>query len=167
MQIPPRKDVTIMPDMLVKLYELPGLPPFITRVCEQGVSIKRVLMPEMDTVVDFVRKQFGDGWAAECRGCFANRPVSVFVAYRGKEILGFACYDTTCRNFFGPTGVVEEARSGGIGAALLLSCLHDMAAIGYAYAIIGGVGPAAYYEKVCGAQIIEGSDPGIYRDLLV
>ena len=38
--------------------------------------------------------------------------------------------------------------------------------MGYAYAIIGGVGPAAFYTKVCGAKIIENSDPGVYKDFL-
>ena len=83
-----------------------------------------------------------------------------------KEILGFACYDTTCRDFFGPTGVDESLRGKGAGAALLLACLHDMAAQGYGYAVIGGAGPVAFYEKVCGATVIEGSVPGIYKDML-
>jgi len=33
---------------------------------------------------------------------------------------------------------------------------------GYAYAIIGGVGPAEYYSKTVGATVIAGSSPGIY-----
>ena len=37
---------------------------------------------------------------------------------------------------------------------------------GFGYAIIGGVGPAAYYLKVVGGVAIEGSEPGIYRGLL-
>lgn len=38
--------------------------------------------------------------------------------------------------------------------------------IGYAYAIIGGVGPAAFYEKTVGAILIPDSAPGVYRDFL-
>ena len=34
------------------------------------------------------------------------------------------------------------------------------------YAIIGGVGPAKFYETTFGAKIIEGSDPGIYKGIL-
>jgi hypothetical protein len=41
-----------------------------------------------------------------------------------------------------------------------------MAAEGYAYAIIGGVGPAAFYERAVGAIPIPGSEPGIYRGRL-
>jgi hypothetical protein len=37
---------------------------------------------------------------------------------------------------------------------------------GFGYAIIGGVGPAAYYTKAVGAALIESSEPGIYRGLL-
>jgi hypothetical protein len=41
-----------------------------------------------------------------------------------------------------------------------------MAANGYAYAIVGGTGPADYYAKTIGATKIEGSTPGIYGDTL-
>jgi hypothetical protein len=33
---------------------------------------------------------------------------------------------------------------------------------GYAYAIIGGVGPTEYYSKNVGAALIADSSPGIY-----
>jgi len=41
-----------------------------------------------------------------------------------------------------------------------------MREMGYAYAVIGGVGPAAFYEKVCGAFLIPGSEIGVYGTLL-
>ena len=41
-----------------------------------------------------------------------------------------------------------------------------MKALGYGYAIIGGVGPAEFYEKAVGATIIQGSEPGIYKGVL-
>ena len=53
-------------------------------------------------------------------------------------MLGFACYDTTHKNFFGPTGVDAAKRGQGIGTALLLATLHAMREAGYMYAIIGG-----------------------------
>ncbi len=49
-----------------------------------------------------------------------------------------------------------------IGAALLFRCLEAMWEMGYAYAIIGGVGPAEFYEKVCSAFLISGSEQGSY-----
>src|SRR5262249_36582770 len=91
---------------------------------------------------------------------------SCFIATASGELRGFACYESTRRNFFGPMGVAAPARGEGIGSALLLGCLHAMAGLGYAYAIIGGVGPAEFYPRVVGATEIEGSTPGIYRDRL-
>ncbi len=33
------------------------------------------------------------------------------------------------------------------------------------YAVIGGVGPVEFYKKLCGATLIEGSSPGIYKGM--
>ena len=95
-------------------------------------------------------------------------PKSIFIATKNetKEMLGFACYDATAKGFFGPTGVLEAARGTGIGSALLMASLHAMRDEGYGYAIIGGVGPAEFYEKICGAVKIDGSSPGIYKGML-
>jgi predicted N-acetyltransferase YhbS len=57
-------------------------------------------------------------------------------------------------------------RKHGIGTGLLFACLEDMRQQGYGYAIVGGVGPTAFYSKAVGAVLIEGSDPGVYRGLL-
>lgn len=62
--------------------------------------------------------------------------------------------------------MLESERGKGIGKALLLAALHAQKAQGFAYAIIGGVGPAEYYAKTVGAIMIEGSQPGIYDGLL-
>ena len=93
-------------------------------------------------------------------------PVSCYAAVDAdKQVLGFACYDATAKDFFGPTGVMESQRGKGIGAALLIACMQAMAAEGYAYAVIGGAGPVAFYEKVVGATVIPDSVPGPYRDM--
>ena len=44
--------------------------------------------------------------------------------------------------------------------------MGTMHAHGYAYAIIGGVGPTEFYNKTVGATVIEESTPGVYRDWL-
>jgi predicted N-acetyltransferase YhbS len=98
---------------------------------------------------------------------FARQPLTVFVALREGRLAGFAAYECTRRNFFGPTGVVEGERGRGIGRALLVACLWAMREMGYAYAIIGGVGPAEFYARAVGAMPIDGSSPGIYADPLL
>ena len=155
-----------MADMLVRLYALPELQPRLAALRGQGVVVRLAMPYEKVQVLDWVRTRFGDGWAGECDVAIGNRPRSCYLAVRDGAIAGFACHDATCRNFFGPMGVAEEMRGRGVGAALLLACLHAMAAAGYAYAIIGGVGNGEIYRKVAGATVIEGSSPGIYGDRL-
>lgn len=149
-----------MHDMLVRLYDLPPMPTHI------DADLRRGLVPEKHFVLHWVGEHFSAYWRSEVDVAFARQPVSCFLALEDNEILGFACYDTTAKAFFGPTGVGEKARGRGLGTALLLACLHDMFNQGYAYAIIGGVGPAEYYKKVVGAMDIDGSSQGIYRGLL-
>lgn len=155
-----------MPDMLVKLYELPDLPPVLEKQRTAGIDIRRALAPEKHLVVRWAREHFDEKWASECDVAFSNRPVSCWIAVEAERMIGFACYDTTLKDFFGPTGVSEAARGKGIGAALLLACLHDMRAQGYGYAIIGGAGPTEFYTRIVGAIPIEGSWPGVYRGQL-
>jgi predicted N-acetyltransferase YhbS len=155
-----------MADMLVKLYDLPEVEPDIRRLGELGIAIRRAMPSEKHLVTQWVRRTFGAAWASECDVAFGKEPVSCFIATGGGKIVGFCCYESTCRNFFGPMGVAESDRGQGIGKALTLCSLQAMARMGYAYAIIGGVGPATFYIKVAGAVEIEGSSPGIYRDPL-
>lgn len=154
-----------MADMLVRLWELPPLEPALARAESAGVTIRRALAPDKPLVLDWVRAHFA-GWAAEVDVAFARLPVACFVAVHGNEILGFACHDAIAPDFFGPTGVVESARGRGLGRGLALAALHALKAQGYAYAIIGGVGPTAFYEKAFGAVAIPGSTPGIYGGML-
>ena len=130
-----------MSDMLVKLYDLPKTEAIVQRLEKKGIVIRRALSCETYPVVHWVKDSFGLPWANECSVAFRNQPVTCFTATQAEHIIGFACYESTCKNFFGPTGVAQEKRGLEIGKALLLSCLHAMAAAGYAYAIIGGVGP--------------------------
>jgi len=155
-----------LPDLLIKLYELPGAGSNRGGSFPDGVLVRVAMAYEKDAVVDWVREHFGPAWASECDVAFANRPISCHIATRSGAILGFACYDSTCRGFFGPIGLIEGMRGHGIGRALLLSCLDTMAAVGYAYAVVGGVQDMEYYARAVGAIEIPGSVPGVYRDRL-
>ena len=155
-------------DMLIKLYgpsngpiDLQRSPPFV-----EGVAIRKPIGPEHTTVVRWVAKQFGVGWASEVQVALANRPVSAWLAARNGELLGFACYDATARGFFGPIGVSEASRGQHLGAALLLACLRDMQTVGYGYAIVGGAGAPEFFRRVAGATEIPDSTPGMYAGML-
>ena len=155
-----------MPDMLVKLYELPECREAHQQLEEQGILIRRPISPEKIAIVNWVKEKFGDHWASECDVAFSRHPISCYVATRGKEILGFACYDVTTKGFFGPTGVDESTRGLGIGKVLLVKSMESLKELGYGYGIIGDPGPVVFYEKVLGAIPIEGSKPGIYKGIV-
>ena len=152
--------------MLVRLYDLPPSGELYEKVEAQGITLRRPNGYERHIVADFVGTHFSPKWVSETKVAFSGHPVTCFIATKDKEILGFSCYETTLKGYFGPTGVAEAARGTGIGKALLFKALEAMRDSGCAYAVIGGVGPREFYEKACGAIEIPGSDPGIFADLL-
>ena len=156
-----------MQDMLVNLLDLPDSADLYRHLRGQGIEIHRALAPDRQLVCDFVEKTFSSCAVGEAEAALARKPVSLFLATEYGQLIGFACYEATAPDFFGPTAVLESRRGRGIGRALLLRSLEAMRdELGYVYAVIGGVGPAAFYEKCVGARLIPGSDPGIYRYFL-
>jgi len=150
-------------DMLIKLYDVPA--------AEAGgeaadMLCRKPLAPEHSLIIEWIASEFSQGWASETQVALSNRPVSVFVALRAGGLIGFCCYDATARGFVGPIGVAEQARGSGVGAALLLACLHDMRTMGYAYAVAGAVGAPEFFHRVASATEIERSTPGIYGGML-
>lgn len=156
-----------MKDMLVRLMELPDISDIEKKLKEkEKIVFRRAIAPEKHLISEWVLEHFGEYWKSEVEVAFSRQPVSVWLAQSGNRILGFACYESTARNFFGPTGTLESERGKGIGKVLLIKALESLREMGYGYAIIGGVGPAEFYEKAVGAKIIEGSEISIYQNLL-
>lgn len=153
-----------MPDMLVNLLRLPPVDAALDRVRGAGLVVRRARPWELGPLREFVEANFGRAWADEISVGLVRQPVTVFVALRGGRLVGFAAYECTRKNFFGPTGVVEAERGRGLGRALLLASLRGLRELGYAYAVIGGVGPAEFYERAVGARLIPDSSPGVYAD---
>lgn len=156
-----------MKDMLVRLIGLPDVSETEKSLfTKEKIVFRRAIAPEKHLVSDWVSEQFGEYWKSEVEVAFSRQPVSCLLAQRGNDILGFACYEATARNFFGPTGTLESERGKGIGKTLLVKSLESLREMGYAYAIIGGVGPAEFYQKSVDARIIEGSETSIYEHLI-
>jgi GNAT superfamily N-acetyltransferase len=153
-------------DMLVKLYELPDMAPTLIQLKKQGIEVRAAMPLEKHLVIDWVRDSFGKAWASECEVAFSRQPITCHIAVALDKLIGFACFESSCKGFFGPIGVDPSQRGQDVGKGLLLSCLHAMAAMGYGYAIIGAVGPSEFFAKAAGATEIEGSSPGIYRSRL-
>ena len=155
-----------MADMLVKLYALPELTPILQEMQNAGITIRSALAPELHIVRDWVHQNFSLYWESETTKAFSNTPLTCYIAIEQGKLIGFACVDATARGFFGPTGVSELARGKNVGKALLIYGMHQLKNLGYAYAIIGGVGPKEFYAKHVGAVEIPDSTPGIYDGLL-
>ena len=151
-------------DMLVKLYEVQDCPELIEKLKAEGVLIKKAMTPDLTKITSWVKETFGQGWADECTAGILSD--GCWIAVKDKKVIGFACYDATMKDFFGPTGVQEDMRGHGIGKALLIRCMISMRERGYAYAIIGSAGPKDFYRKAVGAIGIEGSIPGAYRNMV-
>lgn len=152
-------------DLLVRLYDLPAVESE-ARVRAAGIDIRRALPPERQVILDWVVARFSSHWMSEVAVGLSQQPPTVYVAVGEGRLLGFACYDTTAKGFFGPTGVDEAARGRGIGEALLLATLRGMREAGYAYGVIGDPGPVEFYQKRLDALEIPNSRPGVYRGML-
>lgn len=154
-------------DLLVKLYSLEEDSELLHRLSAQGIEIKRALSPDKGRILDYIRRTHTEGYENECDVCFSNSPVSCYIAVKEKQIIGFACYEATAKNFFGPTAVNDSFHGRGIGKALLLKSLLSMRELGYAYAIIGWVDDAlGFFLKTVDAQIIPDSLPGVYGRMI-
>jgi len=141
-------------DMIANLTRLPDC------IAVEGVEIKQAYTTDKNRVMDFIREHFQEGWALEAEYAMMQSPRKCFIAVENKQVIGFACYDTTAKGFFGPIGVAQSERGRKLGEALLLRTLHAMREFGYGYAIIGWVGPAEnFYRKVVNAEWIDGGEP--------
>lgn len=152
-------------DLLVNLYSR-RMAALAERVAGVDATIRVALPPELHIVQNWVREHFSEYWVSELTAAMSHQPPGCLVAIVDGQLVGFACYDATARGFFGPTGVSESQRGRGIGLALLYHTLAAMKAQGYAYAVIGGVGPVEFYANAVGAVPIEADNEDIYQGLL-
>jgi len=154
-----------MADLLIRLYDLPVFEAE-EKVRRAGIVVRRAKSFERQYILDWIESHFSGPWVSEGAVAMSQQPATLYVAVREGAMLGFACYDTSAKGFFGPTGVDEAARGQGIGEALLIATLKGMFEAGYAYAVIGDPGPVAFYQKRLDALEIPKSKPGIYAGML-
>jgi len=98
-----------MQDLLVRLYDLPSRDQVLAEMSDRGVVVRAALGLDKAAVVDWVCSHF-PGWTSETEVAFGRLPASCLVATRREAIVGFACYDATCRHFLGPMGVASTPR---------------------------------------------------------
>lgn len=155
-------------DLLINLYDL-QCKHDPQQLKDNGVVIRKALSSDKGKIIDFIKKYYEEGWAYESEHAFSNSPVSCYIAIKDKEIVGFGCYDSTAKGYFGPLGIKPGEKSGGIGRSLMYECLHAMKEDGYGYAIIGWVDEAiGFYDKTIKYYEIPDSEPKntLYQNLI-
>jgi GNAT superfamily N-acetyltransferase len=116
----------------------------------RGYQVRRAL-PDERPLLDAVTTEFGGAWPFELERALGYAPVGVHVAMRDGVYCAFAAHDGNNRGlgWFGPTGTWPAHRGQGLGEALLLACLVDVAAT-HAQCEIAWIGPRPFYDKVAG-----------------
>lgn len=150
-------------DMIVGLYNLPKVE------MSKTVRIKRAFVGDKEAILEFVKKNFQKNWVYEVEHALMEPVSKCYIATEGGKILGFACFDSSAKGFFGPIGVDPARRGEDIGKMLLIKTLESMREYGYGYAIIGWVSEAEhFYRKTVGAEYIEGGNPenSVYSNLV-
>jgi mycothiol synthase len=118
-------------------------------VRERGYEVRRARVGET-ALLDTVAHEFGGAWPFEIAAALHD-PVGVHVAIKDGAYCGFAAHDGNNRGlgWFGPTGTWPAHRGKGLGEALLLACLVDVADH-HERCEVAWIGPRPFYEKAAG-----------------
>jgi ribosomal protein S18 acetylase RimI-like enzyme len=132
------------------------------RAAAAGYEVRRA-RPDERALPGAVAAEFGGAWPFELARALGHEPAGgpggpggsggsgVHVALRDGAYCAFAAHDGNNRGlgWFGPTGTWPAHRGRGLGEALLLACLVDVAAA-HARCEVAWIGPRPFYEKVAG-----------------
>ncbi len=120
----------------------------------QGYQIRRARRDETDALSAAVSIGFGGAWPFEIERAIAHDPAGLHIALHHDRLAAFAAHDGNNQGlgWFGPAGTWPEHRGLGLGEALLLACLVDIAAT-HATAEIAWIGPREFYERAVGTTV--------------
>jgi len=116
----------------------------------KGYEVRRAL-PDEPALLAAVASEFGGAWPFELARALGHAPPGVHVALKDGTYCAFAAHDGNNRGlgWFGPTGTWPAHRGNGLGEALLVACLVDVAAE-HSHCEVAWIGPRPFYEKVAG-----------------
>lgn len=124
------------------------------QLAERGVEVRRAEPGDQGAVMAFLDEHW-PAWKPEIAAAFRQSPVSLHLAWREGDLLGFSAYDANNvgTGWFGPMGTAEAARGLGIGGVLCRRCLRDLKAQGRTSATIPWVAPVGFYAHYAGAHV--------------
>lgn len=132
-----------------------------------GYTVRRATLADAEPLHQMITGSFAPVWsfevaralgpplrsdATECASELPEGP-AVHVAFDGTgAIVAFAAHDGNNRGlgWFGPMGTLEQHRGHGLGEALLIGCLLDVADRPDG-GVIAWVGPVGFYSRASGA----------------
>lgn len=121
-----------------------------------GYHIRRAGRADRDALRAMVEAAFSPAWAFEVDRAMDLTPPGAHIAVHRDSgaLVAFAAHDGNNRGlgWFGPGGTLAAHRGQGLGAALLLACLADVAAAGREVCEIAWIGPRGFYERAAGVS---------------
>jgi len=124
--------------------------PRIVHACATpGYEVRRARADEAAALHAAIGDEFGGAWPFEVVRALAVD--GVHVAVKGGGYAAFAAHDGNNQGlgWFGPAGTWAGHRGRGLGEALLLACLRDVAAA-HEQCEVAWIGPRRFYEQSAG-----------------
>jgi mycothiol synthase len=117
----------------------------------RGYEIRRARRDDVPMLPAAIGAEFGGAWPREVAHAINFDPPGVHLALRDGAFAAFAAHDgnNQGQGWFGPAGTWPAHRGQGVGEALLLACLVDVAAA-HAQCEVAWIGPRPFYEKAAG-----------------
>jgi GNAT superfamily N-acetyltransferase len=121
------------------------------RAGARGYQIRRAARDEAVAISAAISIGFGGAWPHEVERALAFDPPGVHVAMRDGRLAAFAAHDGNNQGlgWFGPSGTWPEHRNQGLGEALLVASMVDIAAH-HPVAEVAWIGPRDFYERTVG-----------------
>ena len=121
------------------------------RARARGYEIRRARRDEAEDLSAVISIGFGGAWPHEVERALAFDPPGVHLACRDGRVAAFAAHDGNNQGlgWFGPSGTWPEHRGQGLGEALLVACMVDIAER-HPVAEIAWIGPREFYERTVG-----------------
>jgi mycothiol synthase len=123
----------------------------LERAGATGYEVRRAHADEREPLCAAIAVEFGGAWPFEVERALGYDPTGVHVALQNGAYCAFAAHDGNNRGlgWFGPAGTWPAHRGKGLGEALLMACLVDVAAE-RSQCEVAWIGPRPFYDRVAG-----------------
>jgi len=116
-------------------------------LAEKGYVLSIPDQEQRGDIFEWVHSNFGPLYSHEASEAFRHDIPSLWLAYKGNEIVGFSAHGTSELDWFGPIGVIESERRKGIGSVLLYKGLMSMKEEGRRIALIS-CNPHLFFAQI-------------------